>query len=63
MSISRKTIKLALEALRREFKSLSVDAWVHEIHGATYPEALRASKRRREILAAIAELEQFRTES
>ena len=61
--MTKKTIKLALEALRREYKSLSVDALIYERYGATYPEAVRASKRRAELAAAIRELEQIRTQT
>ena len=46
-------VKLAIGALRKEAQRLAFDANLAEKLGATAPEAVRASRDRRRILAAI----------
>lgn len=45
--------KIAIEAIRQQIKSITIDANMHDRLGATYPHAINASKRRRELLEAI----------
>lgn len=45
--------KIAIESIRAQIKALAVDANMHDRLGATYPHAINASKRRRELMEAI----------
>jgi hypothetical protein len=51
-----KAIRLAVQALRNERQKLTFDANLFDLRLACYPSAKAASKRRKEINAAIAEL-------
>jgi hypothetical protein len=50
-------IKVAIEAMTLEIKSLNVDANLHEIYGAEFSAAIKASKRRSELRKAITVME------
>jgi hypothetical protein len=50
-------IKVAIESMKLEIKSLNVDANLHEIYGADYAAAIKASKRRAELRTAIQRME------
>jgi hypothetical protein len=49
----RKAVRIAVAAMRRELRVITFDAQMHEHFGATYPQALMASKRSIELKAAI----------
>lgn len=49
-------IRAALAAIEREIKAQAVDANLHDVAGATYPHAVNASKRRKNLQEAIARL-------
>lgn len=53
-----RAITLAVAALEREIKSLVFDANLHDVMGATYPYAIKASARRKELREAVATLKQ-----
>jgi hypothetical protein len=55
--ISRKSIKLSIEALKKQAQPLAVDANLYEIGKCDNPTAENAYKARREIYTAIAELQ------
>lgn len=50
--------KIAIEAIRQQIKTITVDANMHDRLGATYPHAINASKRRKELIEAIDTLKQ-----
>jgi hypothetical protein len=59
MSVKRKSdkaIRLAVQALRAQHQKLAFDANLYDLGIADYPHAKKASERRKEIDAAIAEL-------
>jgi len=49
--------KVAVAEMRRALKRLAFDAAMYERYGATYPQAVSASRQRKRLLAAIAALE------
>jgi hypothetical protein len=53
---SDKAVRLAILSLRGERQMLAFDANLYDLGVADYPQARSASKRRKEIDAAIAEL-------
>ena len=53
---SDKSVHLAILSLRGERQMLAFDANLYDLGVASYPQARAASKRRKEIDAAIAEL-------
>lgn len=53
-----KAIRVAIEAMQREIRRLSVDANLHEAYGLDSPTAVSASKKRAELRDAILILEQ-----
>lgn len=53
----RQALRIAVAAMRRELRVIAFDAQMHEHYGATYSQALMASKRRAELKAAIGQLE------
>jgi hypothetical protein len=53
---SDKAIRLAVQAMRAERQRLAFDANLYDLGIADYPPAKKASERRKEINAAIAEL-------
>jgi hypothetical protein len=53
----RPHILVAIEAMKREIKSLNVDANLHEKYGADYAAAVQASRRRAELRTAIQRME------
>ena len=55
--LNKKAIKLAIECIRKEIQCIAVDANLHEMYGANSPHAKRCSKRRKELLGVIEELE------
>jgi hypothetical protein len=52
-SLLRLHIQVAIEAMKKEIKSLNVDANLHERYGAEYMAAVQASRRRCELREAI----------
>jgi len=59
MSTNR-AISEAIQALKTEVRRIAVDANLAENFGATYPAAISASKRRKELNQAIQILEELR---
>jgi hypothetical protein len=55
-----RALVLALAAVRQQIQALAVDANLAEKYGADYPAAIRASKTRAELRAALAELLKLR---
>ncbi len=53
----QQAIKLAIQAMQREIHSLAVNANLHDMHGADAPACVQASKRRRELIEALALLQ------
>jgi hypothetical protein len=51
-------IKLAIGCIEREIKRLAANANLHDMYGADMPACIDASKRRKELRAAIDELKQ-----
>lgn len=52
-----RAVRIAVAAMRRELRVIAFDAGVHEHYGARYPQAVAAARRKRELLAAIEQLE------
>lgn len=48
--------RIAIEAIEAQIKALAIDANMAERLGATYPAAVKASQRRKELRAAIVKL-------
>ncbi len=46
-------IRIAIASIEREIKSIAVDANLHDLYKADYPHAIKASKRRTDLRAAI----------
>lgn len=53
-----RAIVLAIAAMQREIRALAVEANLCDQMGATYPAAVNASKRRKELQQAIEALKQ-----
>jgi hypothetical protein len=54
---NKQAIKIAIEAMRERIKKYAVDANLHDHMGADYPWAITSSEKRKELLEAIAALE------
>jgi ABC-type phosphate transport system auxiliary subunit len=52
-----RAIRLAVEAIQAQIHKLAVDANLHDVYGADYPQAINASAKRKELLEAIEILE------
>lgn len=52
-----RAMALAIAALEREIKALAVEANLHDLAGARYPVAIRASERRKELRDAVVTLQ------
>ena len=61
--MQKKTINLAIEALKDQVKPLAFDANLYEIGICDNPRAENAYNKRRDIFAAIADLEIYKNES
>ena len=58
----KKALKLGIEALHVWIKHFAVDANLHDVFGADYPYAIKASQKKQELLGAIEELERMKNE-
>lgn len=52
-----KALKLAIKALEKQRQTLAVDANAHEIYGFEGAAAVNASKKRKEVIEAIGQLQ------